>query len=82
MDSWTYLEYPKQYKLADIYAELVTETVDTFSKKSMPALFTWYADPCHVARQPAFLKAVEAIQKAGLATLTGVEVASKFGVRP
>lgn len=82
LDSWTYLEDRKQYKLADIYAELVAETVETFSKKSTPALFTWYADPCHVVRQPAFLKAVEAIQEAGVTTLTGMEVVSKFGARP
>lgn len=79
LDSWTYLEDRKQYKLADIYAELVTETVETFSKKSTPALFTWYADPCHVAGQSPFRLAIEAIERNGIPSLTGSEVVAFFG---
>ncbi len=75
LDSWTYLTDRKNYTLGNQYLELMSETIDFFLKQKLPAVFTWYADPCHVLNQPPFMRAMERLAKAGVVSVAGVELA-------
>jgi hypothetical protein len=75
LDSWTYLTDRKSYALGDQYLELMTETVETILSRQIPAIFTWYADPCHVLNQPPFRRAMELLAKSGVASVSGTELA-------
>ena len=76
LDSWTYLTDRKNYTLGNQYLELMSETIDIFLKQQqLPAVFTWYADPCHVLNQPPFMRAMERLAKAGVVSVAGAELA-------
>ncbi|AMW35879.1 polysaccharide deacetylase family protein [Haematospirillum jordaniae] len=75
LDSWTYLTDRKNYALGDQYFDLMVETVDAFVSRELPAVFTWYADPCHVLNQPPFMRAMEHLVKAGVVSVGGSELA-------
>jgi peptidoglycan/xylan/chitin deacetylase (PgdA/CDA1 family) len=75
LDSWTYLTDRKNYALGDQYFDLMVETVDAFASRELPAVFTWYADPCHVLNQPSFMRAIEHLAKSGVASVGGSELA-------
>ncbi len=74
LDSWTYLTDRKNYALGDQYFDLMVETVDAFVSRELPAVFTWYADPCHVLNQPPFMRAMEHLAKAGVVSVAGAEL--------
>jgi len=75
LDSWTYLVDKINYRLKDEYAELFEETLRVCQEQEIPAIFNWYADPCHVAGQSAFLKSMELIKEQRIRSLTGSEIA-------
>lgn len=76
LDSWTYLTDRKHYALGDPYYELMAETVDWFVERQAPVVFTWYADPCHVLNQIPFMRAMEHMAKAGVQSVSGLELAT------
>jgi len=76
LDSWTYLTDRKNYALGEHYLELMTETVDAFISRQLPAIFTWYADPCHVLNQSPFMRAMEYFAKTGIVSVAGAELAA------
>lgn len=78
LDSWTYLTDRKNYALGDQYLELMAETIEVFSNQPMPAVFTWYADPCHVLNQPAFMGAMDLVARRGITSVSGAELADLF----
>ena len=75
LDSWTYLSNRKQYALSDTYGDLVIETVDALIARELPALLAWYADPCHVAGQAPFERAMRHLADKWIASLAGIEAA-------
>jgi peptidoglycan/xylan/chitin deacetylase (PgdA/CDA1 family) len=79
LDSWTYLSDRQKYALDEQYFDLMVETVDRFSACQLPAVFTWYADPCHVMNQLPFLRAMEHLAKVGVASVSGAELCSMLG---
>ncbi len=78
LDSWTYLTDRTHYALGDDYFDLMKETVDLFVERRVPAILTWYADPCHVLDQPPFMRAMETIAKHGIPSYSGSELATRF----
>lgn len=76
LDSWTYLTDRKHYALGEQYYDLMAETVRVVLDRKIPAVFTWYADPCHVLDQPPFLRAMELLSKSGVVSVSGSELAS------
>ena len=76
LDSWTYLTDRKNYALDESYFDLMAETVDAFVHRQLPAVFTWYADPCHVLNQAPFMRAMEHLVKAGVVSVSGAELAA------
>ena len=75
LDSWTYLTDRKNYALGDQYFDLMVETIDAFVSRELPAVFTWYADPCHVLKQTPFIRSMEYLSEAGVISVTGSELA-------
>jgi hypothetical protein len=75
LDSWTYLANRKVYALGDQYYDLVEQTVRVLRENDIPGILTWYADPCHVAGQAPFHRAMELIARAGIPSLGGAECA-------
>jgi peptidoglycan/xylan/chitin deacetylase (PgdA/CDA1 family) len=75
LDSWTYLTDRRDYKLGETYADLMCETVDRFVAAQAPVLFTWYADPSHVAGQAPFERAMRHLVKQGVGSVFGREAA-------
>lgn len=81
LDSWTYLTDRKQYALGEQYASLMSETTEFFIRHQMPAIFTWYADPCHVLGQHAFMDSMKLIAASGITSVTGSELAGMANSR-
>lgn len=81
LDSWTYLTDRKQYALGEQYYELMAETVQVVLDQRIPAIFTWYADPCHVLDQQPFLRAMELLSKSGVVSVSGAELAALVTAR-
>lgn len=77
LDSWTYLTDRKQYALGDQYVELMSETVETLLDRQVPAVLTWYADPCHVLDQPPFMRAMELMAR--IPSVSGCDLAAMAG---
>jgi hypothetical protein len=75
LDSWTYLTDRKKYALGSDYYELWAETLRCLTEQRIPALLTWYADPCHVLGQQPFVKAIELASRTGIRSMTGAEAA-------
>jgi len=71
LDSWTYLTDRKDYALGEEYYALFAETLNTLVDHHMPAVLTWYADPCHVLDQPPFIKAIELAASRAITSVTG-----------
>lgn len=71
LDSWTYLSDRKNYALGESYFELMAETMELFMNKQLPAVFTWYADPCHVWKQAPFVRAMEIVASHGVRSVSG-----------
>ena len=81
LDSWTYLTDRTHYALGDEYFELFDETVREMSRRQLPGLLTYYADPSHVAGQKPFERALDAIAAAKIPTLHGREAVRRFTPR-
>lgn len=71
LDSWTYLSDRKNYALGGQYYDLVEETVRVLQENDIPGILTWYADPCHVAGQASFHRAMELIARSNIQSLSG-----------
>lgn len=78
LDSWTYLTDRRDYALGDQYSDLMIETVDIMRRYNIPGILSWYADPCHVAGQVPFQRAMRYIADSGIQSLSGTEVASMY----
>ena len=76
LDSWTYLKDRCDYSLSETYGELLIRTVDELRAARMPALLTWYVDPCHVADQAPFERAMRHLTKTSVRSLSGMEAAA------
>ncbi len=76
LDSWSHLSNRCQYALSRTYEALLIETVEALRGARMPALLTWYADPCHVAGQAPFERAMRHLAGLGIASLSGTEAAA------
>lgn len=76
LDSWTYLTDRRDYVLADDYAELMIETVDTLLSRNVAGILSWYGDPAHVIGQAPFERAMRHIASRGLNSLYGSEAAA------
>lgn len=81
LDSWTYLTDRRDYVLGQNYAELMIETVDTMLAEEIPGILSWYADPCHVAGQEPFLRAMRHIAAKGVPSVSGSEAAAMAGTQ-
>lgn len=78
LDSWTYLTDRVHYTLGDEYAELFEETVRRMTEEGLPGILTYYADPSHVYGQPPFARALDAIARFQVPSLTGREAVRRF----
>ena len=78
LDSWTYLTDRVHYTLGDEYAELFIETVERMTEAGLPGILTYYADPSHVHGQKPFERALDAIVRHQVPSLTGREAARRF----
>ena len=76
LDSWTYLEDRRHYRLGAEYYTLVAATLASYRRLAIPGVLTWYADPCHVFDQPPFHQAMELLSRAGVVAVTGMELAN------
>jgi len=74
LDSWTYLTDRKDYALGEEYFALFAETLNTLVDHHMPAILTWYADPCHVLDQAPFIKAIELAGSQAITSVTGSQL--------
>jgi hypothetical protein len=78
LDSWTYLVNKVDYSLKEEYSELLDETLRICRKQEIPAILNWYADPCHVVGQTAFMSAMERIKEEKIKSVTGRQIAERF----
>lgn len=76
LDSWSYLEDRRNYALSETYGDLLIDTVDRLRAARLPALLTWYVDPCHVAGQAPFERAMRRLSALGVPSLSGKEAAA------
>ena len=76
LDSWSHLSNRCRYALSPSYEELLVDTVEALRGAKMPALLTWYVDPCHVAGQAPFERAMRYLAGLGIASLSGTEAAA------
>ena len=74
LDSWTYLVDKKNYSLGNQYQNLMDETTQNFLKYDIPAVFTWYGDPCHVHGQLPFMQAMKNLAALGIKSVNGQEL--------
>lgn len=77
LDSWTYLEDRKAFRLGQAYFELFRDTVDYMQTNGLSGVLAYYADPAHVIGQQPFLDAMELIAERGIASVTAEEVVAK-----
>jgi peptidoglycan/xylan/chitin deacetylase (PgdA/CDA1 family) len=77
LDSWTYLEDRKAYRLGQAYYELFRDTVDYMQTKGLPGVLAYYVDPAHVVGQQPFLNAMDLIAERGIASVTAEEMVTK-----
>ena len=74
LDSWTYLIDKKNYTLDTQYQKLMDETIQQVLTAEVPAIFTWYGDPCHVNGQQPFINAMKNLADSGIKSLNGREL--------
>jgi peptidoglycan/xylan/chitin deacetylase (PgdA/CDA1 family) len=77
LDSWTYLEDRKTFRLGQAYFELFRDTVDYMQTKDLSGVLAYYVDPAHVIGQQPFLDAMELIAERGIASVTAEEIVIK-----
>ncbi|EFO33983.1 putative polysaccharide deacetylase [Roseibium sp. TrichSKD4] len=75
LDSWSHLTDRRNYALGSLYGDLMVETVDVMLSMKMSGILSWYADPCHVAGQESFERAMRHIAKCGIPSLSGHKAA-------
>lgn len=74
LDSWTYLEDRKTYRLGRQYFDLFRDTVEYMQGHRLPGVLAYYADPAHVIGQKPFLDAMELIVAKGIPSVTADEL--------
>lgn len=73
LDSWSHLTDRRNYALGSVYGDLMIETVDVMQSMAMNGILSWYVDPCHVAGQEPFERAMRHIAGMGMPSLSGHE---------
>lgn len=81
LDSWSHLTDRRDYALGTQYGDLMVETIDVMLSMRMSGILSWYADPCHVAGQEPFERAMRHIAKSGIPSVSGLE-ASRLATSP
>jgi hypothetical protein len=81
LDSWSHLTDRRHYALGTVYGDLMVETVDVMQSMQMSGILSWYVDPCHVAGQEPFERAMRHIAKCAIPSLSGLE-ASRLAASP
>ena len=81
LDSWSHLTDRRNYALGSVYGELMVETVDVMRSMQMSGILSWYADPCHVAGQEPFERAMRHIAQCAIPSVSGLE-ASRLATIP
>lgn len=70
LDSWTYLEDRKTFRLGQAYFDLFRDTVDYMLAHRLPGVLAYYVDPAHVIGQKPFLDAMDLLAERGVPSLT------------
>jgi peptidoglycan/xylan/chitin deacetylase (PgdA/CDA1 family) len=78
LDSWTYLEDRKTFRLGQEYFDLFRDTVDFILANGLPGVLAYYADPAHVVRQKPFLDAIEMITAHRVPSVTADELVTIY----
>lgn len=79
LDSWTYLTDRANFALGDEYYELFAETLARMTEYGIPGILTYYADPSHVMGQRPFERALDAVARFNVPSLTGHDAVRRFG---
>jgi hypothetical protein len=78
LDSWTYLTDRANFKLGEEYHELFAETLARMTEHAIPGILTYYADPSHVFGQQPFERALDAVAKFDVPSVTGRDAVRRF----
>jgi peptidoglycan/xylan/chitin deacetylase (PgdA/CDA1 family) len=82
LDSWTYLEDRKTYRLGQQYFDLFRDTLNFMQNNRLPGVLAYYADPAHVIGQKPFLDAMDMIVERGIASVTAEELVAEVRWHP
>ncbi|MCL1915392.1 MAG: polysaccharide deacetylase family protein [Desulfovibrionaceae bacterium] len=77
-DSWSKLTDRVNFTLGDDFSLLWEESLEAARAGNLPMLFCWYVDPAHVIDQQPFKRAIDAIARSGIRSVTGTECAKLF----
>lgn len=77
LDSWTYLEDRKDYRLGQAYFDLFRETVDYMLGNDLPGVLAYYADPAHVIGSAVFKSAMDLTLERGIESVTAEELVAQ-----
>ncbi len=77
LDSWTYLEDRKSFRLGKQYFDLFRDTVDFMLSKNIPGVLSYYVDPAHVIGQKPFLDAMEMVAARAIPSVTAHELIAR-----
>ena len=65
-DSYGHLISKEDRRVTDQYAQKLRESIEQFSKREMPAVLNYYADPSHVASNNAYFEVLEEAVERGV----------------
>ncbi len=74
LDSWTYLEDRKSFRLGGQYFDLFRDTIAYMLDRNLPGVLAYYADPAHVIGQKPFLDAMDVITLRQIPSVTAEEL--------
>jgi len=74
LDSWSYLEDRKRFRLGGEYFDLFRDTLRFMLDHDLPGVLAYYVDPAHVIGQKPFLDAMEMITQQRVPSVTADEV--------
>ena len=74
LDSWTYLEDRKTFRLGTEYFDLFRDTVSFMLERNLPGVLAYYADPAHVIGQKPFFDAMDIIVRQNIPSVTAEEL--------
>jgi peptidoglycan/xylan/chitin deacetylase (PgdA/CDA1 family) len=79
LDSWTYLEDRKDYRLGAGYFTLMRDTVDYMLTHDIPGVLAYYVDPAHVIGQTPFTDAMDLVRDRGIRSVSAGELIAMTG---